>query len=173
MRYITTPNEISYRYLVEKGHCLAPSKLSRFTPTPTVEYRTIDELIRASTRRAKIEKRARYIYYEIGDIGVSSGFVDGTELFGYFLPSDSPLQVKTNDILVSTVRTYRKGIGIVADESENLVCSPACLLIREVSRDITKEYLLAFLRSDFFVEQILSFLNRGMYPRLDTDAMQS
>jgi|ERR1044071_3057147 type I restriction enzyme S subunit len=173
MRYITIPNEISSNSLVENGYCLAPSKLTRFTPNPNVQYKTLDELITTSTRRIKIEKQSRYIYYEIGDIEVMSGFIDGREFFGYFLPSDTPLEVKSNDILVSTVRTYRKGIGIVVDESETLVCSPACLLIRDVSHEVTKEYLLAFLRSDFFVEQILAFLNRGMYPRLDREAMRN
>jgi type I restriction enzyme S subunit len=71
--------------------------------------------------------------------------------------------------LISTVRTYRKGIGIVTSKKENLVGSPALLVISGVKNEISKEYLLAFLRSDFFVEQILAFQKRGMYPRLDRD----
>jgi hypothetical protein len=80
--------------------------------------------------------------------------------------------IQQHDILISTVRTYRKGIGIVEIEGNNLVCSPAIFVIRDVEKTISKDYLLAILRSDFFIEQILSLQNRGMYPRLDGDTVR-
>jgi len=77
--------------------------------------------------------------------------------------------IQEKDILISKVRTYRKGIGYVDKEGGDLVCTPAFFIVRDVSKQITKEYLYSILRNDFFTEQILSLQNRGMYPRLDKD----
>ena len=81
------------------------------------------------------------------------------------------LKLYNEDIIVSRVRTYRKGIGWIDDynNSLNAVGTKALYVIREVLQPFTKEYIYAILRSDFFIEQILSFQTRGMYPRLDKD----
>ena len=113
-----------------------------------------------------------YNYSEIGDIDVSNGIISNRVFYGVDLPSENPKQCQMGDILVSTVRTYRGGVGMVSDDLENHCCSPAILIIRDIiDKRITKEYLLAVLRTDFFTEQILGFQTRGMYPRLDSDAM--
>lgn len=174
MRYVDVPREVSFHTIVGNGCCLAPSKYAWFYPKDGVVFTTLDKVVVPNeAKRAKMNKRDKYLYYEIGDINVESGYIDGNEYFGYFLPSDTALQVFKDDILISTVRTYRKGVGIVADESKNIVCSPACLVIRSIEKPFTKEYLLAILRSDFFVEQILAFQTKGVYPRLDKEAMQN
>lgn len=41
------------------------------------------------------------------------------------------------------------------------------MVLKNISDRITTEYLFAVLKTDFFIEQILGFQNRGMYPRLD------
>ncbi len=81
------------------------------------------------------------------------------------------LLVKYKDILISTVRTYRKGIAFVDRKIDNMTCTSAILVLGDVDESLTKEYIFAVLKTDFFVEQILSFQNRGMYPRLDNDTI--
>jgi len=76
--------------------------------------------------------------------------------------------------LVSTVRTYRKGIGLVVDGGDNLVTTNAVLTFcgtTGFAPGVTLPYVYSFLRSDFFVEQVWSLLNRGVYPRMDTGAL--
>lgn len=167
-KYINIPKEISFNLIKGEKYCLAPSKYSDFYPRTDVDFRILTSITTHSTARTKVKKSSKYKYIEIGDIEVNTGFVDSNQNYGYFLPSENPLQIENQDILISTVRTYRKGIGIIEDNADNLVCTPAIYIIREVDNIISKEYLLAILRSDFFIEQILSLQNRGMYPRLDT-----
>lgn len=169
LKYIDVPKEISFDLILSKKVCLAPSKYNDFYPNPKVDFRVLSTLITPNSTRRKISKSELYQYTEIGDIDVNTGFVDSNTFFGYFLPSESALSIEQHDILISTVRTYRKGIGMVEIEGNNLTCTPAIFAIREVDKEISKEYLLAILRSDFFIEQILSLQNRGMYPRLDSD----
>lgn len=168
-KYIDVPKEISFDLILSKKACLAPSKYNDFYPNPNVDFRILSTLIVPTSTRKKISKSHLYQYTEIGDIDVDTGFVATNPYFGYFLPSESAIAIQQHDILISTVRTYRKGIGMVECSSEDITCTPAIFVIRDVSEEITKEYLLAILRSDFFIEQILSLQNRGMYPRLDAD----
>src|SRR5262249_35587564 len=135
---------------------------------------TLDKLVVIRDSRATINKGDLYRYAEIGDIDVATGSVIFRRMHGYKLPTPSPAIAKKGDVLVSTVRTYRKGIGLVLEEGENLVTTSAVLNFCGVTShvpDLTLPYVFSFLRSDFFVEQVWSMLNRGLYPRMDTGAL--
>ncbi|MCX6159051.1 MAG: hypothetical protein NTY74_13810 [Ignavibacteriae bacterium] len=170
-QYIKVPNQITLQECIENDYCLAPSKYSRFLPNKRINFETLSSLCSVSIKKLKINIKSKYHYSEIGDINVSDGSVNSKTFYGLDLPSENPKELKQNDILISTVRTYRGGVGFVHDNNDNHCCSPAILLIREVNSKITKEYLFAVLRTNYFIEQILGFQNRGMYPRLDKAAM--
>ena len=171
-KYIKVPKQISLSEYEQNGYCLAPSKYSRFLPIDTVNYLSLEQLCTESKRKISFSIKTLYNYSEIGDIDVTNGSVDSTSFFGINLPSENPKEIKQGDIVISTVRTYRGGIGYIYENLANHCCTPAILVIRSVNPIITKEYLLTVLRTDFFIEQILGFLNRGMYPRLDKEAMK-
>ncbi|NEW89579.1 hypothetical protein DU475_20240 [Rhodopseudomonas sp. WA056] len=122
----------------------------------------------------KVKKGDLYRYAEIGDIDVDTGGVAFHASKGFQLPTDRPQRVKNKDVLISTVRTYRKGIGMVTDHGPDLVASQAILALSGVTdyaEGLSLPYIFAFLRTDFFVEQVWSLLNRGVYPRMDTGAL--
>lgn len=173
MKYVTVPNKIKYNEIVGNQFCLSPSKYLRFQPKKSDYFLTLDKIIVNNTTRKKVERNLIYNYAEIGDIDIQTGYIDFKKFYGLNLPSKTCLEVKKNDILISTVRTYRNGIGIVSLDENNILCTPAMFLIRDVIKPINNFYLLAFLRSDFFIEQILGLQNRGMYPRLDPETSKS
>ena len=170
-KYIGTPKYISFSECRENNYVFAPSKYTRFLPQNEWLFVQMSQICTESNTKIEIERKCEYNYTEIGDIDVSSGMVNHTHYYGMNLPSENPKHCQCGDILISTVRTYRGGIGMITEELSNHCCSPAILVIRNVAKIITKEYLLAILKTDFFVEQILGFQTRGMYPRLDSDAM--
>lgn len=168
MEFITPPNFVSFTDLNSKNFCLAPSKYAKFIVPKnqkTISFHKLDTITTPSEKREDIEKKEKYVYLEIGDINVYNGDIDYREKIGFYIPQNRPLKLKKEDIIISKVRTYRKGIGFIT--RDNVVCTPAFLVIRDVDKSLTKEYLYALLRHNFFIEQILSFENRGMYPRLD------
>lgn len=172
-KYIGIPRTISYRTCCENNIVFAPSKYTRFLPNNDSLFVPLSSLCQEYKGKIPFNRKELYAYTEIGDIDVTNGSIHHQFYYGIDLPSDNPKQCKKGDILVSTVRTYRGGIGLVSDELNNHCCSPAILIIRKITEEkITREYLLAILRSDFFTEQILGFQTRGMYPRLDSDAME-
>ena len=170
-KYIGVPKTISSKDCAENGYVFAPSKYSRFIPNDNVLFVPLSQVCEESKTKTDVKRGEMYHYSEIGDIDVSNGTISSTPLYGLHLPSENPKCVQKNDILVSTVRSYRGGFGLIDSNSDNMCCSPAILVIRSVDSKISKEYLLAFLRADFTIEQILGFQTRGMYPRLDGDAM--
>lgn len=170
-KYTGTPKYISFSECRENNYVFAPSKYTRFLPQNEWLFVPMSQICTESNTKIEIERKCEYNYTEIGDIDVSSGMVNHTHYYGMNLPSENPKHCQCGDILISTVRTYRGGVGMITEELSNHCCSPAILVIRNVAKIITKEYLLAILKTDFFVEQILGFQTRGMYPRLDSDAM--
>lgn len=170
-KYIGIPKSISYKECKDNNFVFAPSKYSRFLPSNDALFVPLSSLCKESKTKIKVKRNGQYQYSEIGDINVNTGTILSTSFYGIQLPSENPKEVKKDDILISTVRSYRGGFGMVEKDMENMCCSPAILVIREVDKQISKEYLLAILRTDFVIEQILGFQTRGMYPRLDADAM--
>jgi type I restriction enzyme S subunit len=171
-QYIKVPSFLTLAELKDNDYVLAPSKYSRFVPNNNVKFRTLDAICTKSKNIIFYDKKQLYNYSEIGDIDVNNGNVNSSPLYGLHLPSEKPKKLQQGDILISTVRTYRGGIGYVYKNLENHCCSPVIFVIRETDNSITKEYLLTVLRTNFFIEQILGFQNRGLYPRLDKNAMK-
>lgn len=172
-KYIRVPNTITFENCQANNFVFAPSKYSRFIPTNSELFVPLSRKCIERKDKIKVNRRLTYSYSEIGDIDVNNGTVDFRTSYGLNLPSENPKKCCLNDILISTVRSYRGGFGMLSSSEENHCCSPAIIVIEDVTPDITKEYLLAILRSDFFIEQILGFQTRGMYPRLDNNAMDN
>lgn len=171
--YIRVPDTITFESCQANNFVFAPSKYSRFLPTNSELFVPLSSKCIERKDKIKVNRRLTYSYSEIGDIDVNNGTVGFRTSYGLNLPSENPKKCCPNDILISTVRSYRGGFGMLSSSEENHCCSPAIIVIEDVSPDITKEYLLAILKSDFFIEQILGFQTRGMYPRLDNDAMDN
>lgn len=177
MKYVRVPRDLHTSDLLEENACFSPGRYVRFVP-PTEKglshYAPLDKLVVVRDTIVRTEKAKTYRYAEIGDINVSNGGICFHEMKGYRLPTQRPARAVHGDVLISTVRTYRKGIGIVTDVDDNLVTTNALLnicAVTEFAPGMTLPYVYSFLRSDFFVEQVWSLLHRGVYPRMDTGAL--
>lgn len=134
----------------------------------------LDKLVTVRDESVKAAKADNYRYAEIGNIDVDTGGVVFQKLRGFQLPTDRPQRVWNKDVLISTVRTYRRGIGVVTDpDGPDLVATKAILVLNGVTdcAPLSLPYIFSFLRTDFFVEQVWSLLHRGVYPRMDTGAL--
>lgn len=178
MDYVKVPSALSNNDILAEDACFSPGRYVRFIPPELKGYShyvPLNKLVHIRDEVTKASKHNDYRYVEIGDINVATGGISFQDLKGYQLPTKRPSIAKQGDILISTVRTYRKGIGLVMDDSENLVTTNAVLnfcAVTDFSDGITLPYIYSFLRSDFFVEQVWSLLNRGVYPRMDTGALE-
>jgi hypothetical protein len=177
MKYVHVPTELSISEIRSGGACFSPGRYVRFIPPKSSSaswFVSLDKLVVLRNSQVAVEKSEWYHYAEIGDIDVTTGGVTFRKMRGYQLPTRNPQIAELGDVLVSTVRTYRKGIGYVSSGEGNLVTTSAVLNICRVTDYVpylTLLYVYSFLCSDFFVEQVWSMLNRGVYPRMDTGAL--
>lgn len=177
MKYVRVPRELQSADVRSGDACFSPGRYVRFVPPKQKgrsHYESLDKLVVVREQSVKADKGGTYRYAEIGDINVATGGIEFREMRGFRLPTMRPARAAHGDILISTVRTYRKGIGLVTDTGDNLVTTNAMLnfcATTGVAPGVTLPYVYAFLRTDFFVEQVWSLLNRGVYPRMDAGAL--
>ena len=64
MRYVTHSKTITYDEIIEKQHCMAPSKFPKFNPpnNDQIEYVELEKLITESKKKKKLD-RVKYYYY--------------------------------------------------------------------------------------------------------------
>lgn len=175
MKYVHVPRELHTSDVLAEEACFSPGRYVRFIPPKGAShYAPLDKLVVVREEIVKAQKGETYRYAEIGDINVTTGGIGFREMKGYRLPTTRPARAMSGDVLVSTVRTYRKGIGLVTDNGDNLVTTNAMLnlcAVTDLAPGVTLPYVYSFLRADFFIEQVWSLLHRGVYPRMDTDAL--
>src|SRR5579862_1567971 len=118
MKYVRVPRELHISDVLTEEACFSPGRYVRFIPPKqkgASHYVPLDKLVTVREEVVKARKEETYRYAEIGDINVATGGIDFREMKGYRLPTRRPARAKSGDVLISTVRTYRKGIGLVSD----------------------------------------------------------
>jgi hypothetical protein len=175
VKYVRVPDEIDAADIAASEYCFSPAKYLRFLPTAVNSSRflPLDQIVVVREERMRVKRGEIYRYAEIGDIDIHTGGVSFRTLRGFQVPNPNPAIACDGDVLVSTVRTYRGGIGRVNGVAG--VTSTALLNFSGVTsqaRYLGLDYVYSFLRSAFFTEQVWSMINRGVYPRMDRGALQ-
>ena len=168
--YILKPKSVKKSGILQKEYILSSSR--HHTIHTNKNYKLLIDLIKISKNSINISNKKKYFYYvEIGSISNSTGYVSPTNKKSIDISTDSVFSLQKDDILISTVRTYLGGIGIITQSDDNIVASKALIVLRElISKEVDRYYLFGVLRSGFFIEQTSLILNASMYPRMDKDS---
>jgi len=167
--YIIKPKSIRKNELLEKECIFSASRHNNIQINSNFDF--LVNLINVSKRSVSLKNQKKYFnYVEIGSINTTTGYVDPTYKKSIDISTDSVYQLQIYDILISTVRTYLGGIGIINQNEQDLVASKALIVLRELKKDINKYYLFGILRTSYFIEQTNLILNASMYPRMDKDS---
>ena len=175
MKYTSIPPILSSRDILASDACLSPSRYLRFTPPAKlskVKFAPYPKIVAERLEPVKKLSHRTYQYIEIGDIDANTGFVVPQSLSGYEI-SGGMKTAHPGDLVISTVRTYRGGVGQIIG-SDKVVVTAAIQVILGAHPSystVTKEYLLALLRSQLFREQVWAALDKGVYPRLSPESL--
>jgi len=136
-------------------------------------YSTVSKEFLHNTEKLKIDKEKFYNYIEISSINTSNGDYMPSYLKGDELPANAKVKLKKKDLIISKVRTYRKGISLIQKEYPNLIGSSAFVVLHEKEdKKINIETLFVFLRADFFSIWSYKFYTGTSYPTLtDNDVL--
>lgn len=111
-------------------------------------------------------------YIEISEINLSDGSINNINLLPISeAPSRAKMIVKKNDIIISTTRPTRGAISFLNNINDIKIASTGFSVIREVSNDVSKEFLFLILRQDFILKQFGQRSSGGNYPAITQEEL--
>lgn len=106
-------------------------------------------------------------YIEIGDVDYIHGININEKISFSQSPSRARRIVKPNDVIISTVRTYLRAIGVIPDLNDS-VCSTGFCVLRDNSGLIEQSYLSYVVKSEWFVSEVIGNSYGVSYPAINS-----
>jgi len=134
------------------------------------EIKKIGEIVeKDANKKIQIEAKKKYFYVEIGDIDKNNASINlNEEQFGEKLPKGPKKKLLKDDIIISTVRPYLKGIAKVKENKENLISTSAFYILR-ATKGINHDFLFGVVRSDLFMNLICRNMAGTTYPTVSEE----
>lgn len=129
----------------------------------------LKDIASLSKQRADLSKYGeKFLYLDISSLNEDTGIFEKNEIFINEAPSRAQKLVLLDEILVSTVRPNRKGIGIVTQEFDQQVASTGFAILQP---KVNSYFLLSLLRSDFVTNQLIRITSGGLYPAIGEEEL--
>lgn len=106
-------------------------------------------------------------YIEISDVNSEGEISKPTEYLFRESPSRCRRIVQKGDVIVSTVRTYLKSIGLIEGDVEDLICSTGFSVLTPKKGTIPK-YLYYLSRTQWFISKVISRSEGVSYPSIQS-----
>ena len=105
-----------------------------------------------------------FIYIDIAGVdGIAGEIADPKTLLGAHAPGRARQVVRVGDVLVSTVRPYRRATARVPRQLDDQICSTGFCVLRAKSKD-RQGYLYALSRTKWFTEELMARARGASYP---------
>ena len=109
-------------------------------------------------------------YIEISDVD----YIDGIKINEKIRFEDSPSRarrvVRPHDVIVSTVRTYLRAIGVFPDIKDG-VCSTGFCVLRGNIEELDQEFLSYSVRSEWFISEVIGNSYGVSYPAINSSEL--
>jgi type I restriction enzyme, S subunit len=106
-----------------------------------------------------------FVYVDLSAISQSEKrIISGTSVVGSEAPSRARQLIRSGDILVSTVRPNLNGVAAVTDEFDGATASTGFCVLRPRPDKLSSCYLMHWVRSAHFVEQMTRQATGASYP---------
>ena len=109
-------------------------------------------------------------YVDIGNVSLESGVIDRVHMTFASAPSRARKLVRSDDIIVSTVRTYLKAVACIGEDAEHLVVSTGFAVLR-AKPESEPRFLYSVVQSHPFVEGIVAASSGVSYPAINPSTL--
>lgn len=152
-------------------HASLPSAVAdRLTREGEKAVRVRDVAALSTDRVDPRRSGSRYFdYIEIGDVDAETRDVRSKRVPSREAPTRARKAVRPGDVLVSTVRPERRGVGVVPEDLAGAVCSTGFAVLRPTNVDPT--VLAALLQTDFVTHQVLRNNIGIAYPAVSEECL--
>ena len=111
-------------------------------------------------------------YIEISDVN-SDGLIKNSTHYTF---SESPSRcrriVNKGDVILSTVRTYLRSIGLIENEVRDLICSTGFSVLTPNS-GIHSKHLFYMVRTEWFISMVISKSEGVSYPSIQSEKLMN
>lgn len=131
-----------------------------------IRLATIGDYVQSvSTWNPASEPDETFVYVDLSAVSQSEKRIaSGASVIGSDAPSRARQLIRTGDILVSTVRPNLNGVAAVTDEFDGATASTGFCVLRPRSEKLSSRYLMHWVRSPQFVEQMTRQATGASYP---------
>ncbi len=106
-------------------------------------------------------------YIDISSVdNTNKKVVSVTKLLGEEAPSRAKQQVKTNDIILSTVRPNLNAVALISKELNNQICSTGFCVLRLDKNKAISDYVFMNLINNRFIEAMTKIAKGASYPSI-------
>jgi len=110
-------------------------------------------------------KDGSFEYVDIASIDSVAGIIRAVRVIANTdAPSRARKVIRSNDVIVSTVRPNLNAVAIVSDSLDNQICSTGFCVLRARPHIIKYQYIFALTRSKNFVETLTKKTQGASYP---------
>ena len=109
-------------------------------------------------------------YIEIGDVNHIEGVNLKEKIIFNGSPSRARRIAKPNDVIISTVRTSLRAIGVIP-EIPDVVCSTGFCVIRDRTGMLNQNFLSYSVKSEWFVSNVISNSYGASYPAINSSEL--
>lgn len=109
-------------------------------------------------------------YIEIGDVDYIEGIKINEKISFSRSPSRARRIVKPDDVVISTVRTYLRSIGVIPDLND-IVCSTGFCVLRDNTGLLDQNFLSYVVKSEWFVSQVIGNSYGVSYPAINSSEL--
>ena len=109
-------------------------------------------------------------YVEIGDVDYLDGVSISQKINFSGSPSRARRIVKTKDVIISTVRTYLRAIGVVP-EVDDVICSTGFCVLRDRSGYLDQDFLSFTVKSEWFISEVIGNSYGVSYPAINSSEL--
>ncbi len=115
-----------------------------------------------------------FLYIDISSINNETGIIESPKVIKIDnIPSRARKLVKVDDILVAMTRPYLKGFAMVPENLNNNIASTGFSILRAQKEKIIPKYLYAYIRTDYYVNQLIPKMRGANYPAVTDSNVKS
>ena len=128
----------------------------------------------STSNPSELYPNSYFNYIDISCIENETGkFLGASRVLTDEAPSRARRLIKTNDVLLSTVRPNLKAFAILKDVPERAIASTGFAVLRASTEKLKPDYLIIVVRHKKAVDQMIRMMGKGAYPSINKSDVET
>ncbi len=122
----------------------------------------LERVVNIVKRKFNPLKCKTFTYIEINSVSPTTGQITAQTMPCEDAPSRAQQIVRTNDVIISSVRPNRNAVALITQQEDGFVCSSGFVVLRP--KRVSPEYLFTYLKTRTVIDLLMRATKATMYP---------